>query len=126
MFPIVVLLGLTGLVAAILQANGEFGATAFVPVLWNVVIIVGAGRRDAARARRRPHHRLRRSAIVVGTRSSCCTCCPRCGARGRSRSRWACATRDVRRVLVLMLPVTLGLGLININLLVDARVRQRW
>ena len=29
MFPIVVLLGLTGLVAAILQANGEFGATAF-------------------------------------------------------------------------------------------------
>ena len=41
MFPIVVLLGLTGLVAAVLQAHGEFGATAFVPVLWNVVIIVG-------------------------------------------------------------------------------------
>ena len=41
MFPIVVLLGLTGLVAAVLQAHGEFGATAFVPVLWNVVIIIG-------------------------------------------------------------------------------------
>ena len=41
MVPIVVLLGLTGLVAAVLQAHGEFGATAFVPVLWNVVIIVG-------------------------------------------------------------------------------------
>ena len=42
MFPIVVLLGLTGLVAAVLQAHGEFGATAFVPVLWNVVIIAWA------------------------------------------------------------------------------------
>ena len=59
MFPIVVLLGLTGLVAAVLQAHGEFGATAFVPVLWNVVIIVGLMRRGAARARGRPHHGLR-------------------------------------------------------------------
>jgi putative peptidoglycan lipid II flippase len=33
MFPIVVLLGLTGLVAAILQAGGRFGPTAFAPVL---------------------------------------------------------------------------------------------
>ena len=32
-FPIVVLLGLTGLVAAVLQAHGQFGVTAFVPVL---------------------------------------------------------------------------------------------
>ncbi len=41
MFPIVVLLGLTGLVAAILQAGGRFGPTAFAPVLWNMVIIAG-------------------------------------------------------------------------------------
>jgi len=35
MFPIVVLLGLTGLAMGILQAAGQFGPTAFVPVLWN-------------------------------------------------------------------------------------------
>ena len=41
MFPIVALLGLTGLAMAVLQASGQFGITAFVPVLWNVVIIAG-------------------------------------------------------------------------------------
>ena len=40
MFPIVVLLGLTGLASALLQAADRFGPTAFVPVLWNMVIIV--------------------------------------------------------------------------------------
>ena len=40
MFPIVPLLGLTGIVAAVLQAEGRFTPTAFVPVLWNAVILL--------------------------------------------------------------------------------------
>ena len=46
--------------------------------------------------------------------------CPGCAAAAAAcaspRHR---ATRSVRRVFLLMLPVTLGLGLINVNLLID-------
>ncbi len=39
MFPIVVLLGLNGLLIGILNANDRFGIQAFSPVVWNLVII---------------------------------------------------------------------------------------
>ena len=120
MFPIVVLLGLTGLVAAVLQAQRRVRRHGVRAGALERRDHRRPGRRDAAGARRRPHHRLRRRDRRGDASSSCCTCCPRCAARARSRSRWACATAHVRRVLVLMLPVTLGLGLININLLVGA------
>ena len=92
MFPIVVLLGLTGLVSAVLQANGEFGATAFAPVLWNLVIIVGPGRRDADRSGRRADHRLRGRDRGGDDGAAPVPAAPRCGGRGRSRSPWASAT----------------------------------
>ena len=41
MFPIVVLLGLNGLVVGILNAYDHFTIPAISPVVWNVVIIVG-------------------------------------------------------------------------------------
>lgn len=118
MFPIVVLLGLTGLAAAVLQASGQFGATAFAPVLWNVVIIgvlVGVtpvlhgGDRITAYA----------IGIVAGTFLQLLYLVPPFLRNGPFplSLRWRDA--NVRRVLVLMLPVTLGIGLININLTVD-------
>jgi putative peptidoglycan lipid II flippase len=118
MFPIVVLLGLTGLVAAVLQASGEFGATAFAPVLWNVVIIVGLaavtpivpdGKRITVYA----------VAIVAGTTVQLLYLLPSMRGKGPFPFSLGIGNRDVRRVLALMLPVTLGLGLINVNLLVD-------
>jgi putative peptidoglycan lipid II flippase len=118
MFPIVVLLGLTGLVAAILQANGEFGATAFVPVLWNVVIIVGL----AAVTPIVPDDEritVYAVAIVVGTVVQLLYLLPSLRGKGPFPFSLGLGNRDVRRVLALMLPVTLGLGLINVNLLVD-------
>ena len=41
------------------------------------------------------------------------------GRRTAWPSGWGSATRDVRRILRLMLPVSLGLGLINFNLTLD-------
>ncbi len=119
MFPIVVLLGLTGLFAAVLQAYGRFGVTAFVPVLWNVVIIfcllvatplVPEDDRVTVYA----------VAIVIGTVAQLLWLLP--SLRGLGPFPFSLGLRDRRvgRVLVLMLPVTLGLGLINVNLSVDA------
>ena len=39
MFPIVVILGLTGVVTGILNSYNIFGLPAFAPVIWNLVII---------------------------------------------------------------------------------------
>ena len=40
LFPIVVLLGLNGLVVGILNAHDHFSIPALAPLVWNVVIIV--------------------------------------------------------------------------------------
>ena len=121
MFPIVVLLGLNGLVVGILNAYDHFAIPAIAPVVWNVVIIAalvalkplfeGAERALRLRARRaRGHGRpVRRCA---------CRCCGRVGFELKISFDF----RDPRimRVLRLMLPVTIGLGLINFNLLINS------
>jgi putative peptidoglycan lipid II flippase len=119
MFPIVVLLGLTGLFAAILQAAGEFGATAFAPVLWNVVIIGGL-------AIVAPFVSLEQGVtvyavtIVIGTVAQLLWLMPFLRGKGPFPFSLGIGNRRVTQVLLLMLPVTLGLGLINVNLSVDA------
>ena len=118
MFPIVVLLGLTGLVAALLQAAGEFGATAFAPVLWNVAIIVGL---VAVTPLVPDDDRITvyAAAIVVGTAVQLLYLLPGLRGKGPFPISLGRGNRHVRRVVVLMLPVTLGLGLINVNLTID-------
>ena len=118
MFPIVVLLGLTGLVAAVLQAAGQFGITAFVPVLWNVIIIVGL---IAVTPLVPDDDRITvyAVAIVVGTVAQLLYMVPAFRREGPFPISFGWRSPRVRQVLVLMLPVTLGLGLINVNLTVD-------
>lgn len=118
MFPIVVLLGLTGLASALLQAADRFGPTAFVPVVWNMVIIVllvGATPFVSDR------HRITvyAVAILVGTLAQLLYLVPSLRGLGPFPLSLGLRNAHVRRVLVLMMPVTLGLGLINVNLVVD-------
>ena len=118
MFPIVVLLGLTGLAAAVLQASGQFGATAFAPVLWNVVIIIGL---VAVTPLVPDDDRITvyAVAIVIGTLVQLLYLVPAFLREGPFPISLSFRGRHVRQVLVLMLPVTLGIGLINTNLSVD-------
>ena len=44
LFPVVLLLGLTGLLVGILQSYDEFSIPALAPAVWNLVILVAAGR----------------------------------------------------------------------------------
>lgn len=118
MFPIVPLLGLTGIVAGVLQAEGRFTPTAFVPVLWNAVIIVslGAFAPFAPEGNRIWIYAL---GILAGTLAQLLYLLPKLAGLGPFPITLGFGNRLVRRVLVLMLPVTVGLGLININAVVD-------
>ena len=70
LFPIVVLLGLNGLVVGILNAHDHFTIPALAPLVWNLVIIAGLvvltpavrGRRPALRLRDRRRRRHRGAA----------------------------------------------------------------
>lgn len=118
MFPIVPLLGLTGIVVGVLQAEGKFSPTAFVPVLWNAVIlvaliIVAPFVADDLRIW------VYAIGIVGGTLAQLVYLLPFLRGLGPFRITMGLGNSMVKRVLVLMLPVTVGLGLININALVD-------
>src|SRR5438128_5514967 len=126
LFPIVVLLGVSGIVVGILNSYEHFAVPALTPVFWNLAIIAGL-------VIGVPHaHALDTKlyvyavSIVVGTVIQVLLPFP--WLRGRDdRLRLVLDWRDpaVWRVLRLMLPVTLGLGLINFNAVVDSVFASR-
>ncbi|WP_205697742.1 murein biosynthesis integral membrane protein MurJ [Conexibacter sp. SYSU D00693] len=120
LFPIVVLLAVNGLAVGILNAHDHFTVPALSPVVWNVVIVVflvGG------------HVTLDGDAelyayavgIVAGTAAQLAMALPVLRQVG-FKLTFQVDLRDprVRQVLVLMLPVTIGLGLINVNLLINS------
>jgi putative peptidoglycan lipid II flippase len=117
MFPIVVLLGLTGIVVAIQQAAGHFGPSAFAPVLWNVVILV-VMLGGAATLGGDDRVYMYAVGILAGTLAQLLYLAPHIRGRGPFPPSLGRGSPYLRRVLVLMGPVTIGLGLINVNALV--------
>ena len=127
LFPIVVLLGLSGVVVGILNSYEQFTVPALTPVLWNLAIIaalvVGVPRTDSDSAALYVYA----GGVVAGTLIQLLIPVP--WLRGLDgRLRMAIDVRDpaVKRVFVLMVPVTLGIGLINFNLLVDTFFAARY
>jgi putative peptidoglycan lipid II flippase len=119
LFPVVVLLGLSGIVVGILNSYEEFTIPALTPVFWNLAIIVGVvigvPRADSPDAELYVYA----GAVVVGTLIQFLLPLP--WLRGRDGSlRLALDIRDpaVWQVFRLMGPVTLSLGLINVNALI--------
>ena len=126
LFPIVVLLGLSGIVVGILNTYHHFALPALAPVAWNLVIIVGLvlgiPRIDDESAQLY----LYAGVVVLGTLVQLLLPIPwlrRLDGRLTMVIDW----RDpaVKRVLVLMLPVTLTIGLVNVNFLVDTLFASR-
>lgn len=118
MFPIVVLLGLTGLVMGILQANNEFSAIAFAPVLWNAVII-GALVLVTPFVDSDAKIYVYAVGILLGTVVQLLYLLPSLRGKGPFPLSLGRGNPYVRRVVVLMIPVTIGLGLINFTLVVN-------
>ncbi len=120
MFPIVLLLALSGLVVGMLNSFEHFSVPALAPLAWNFVIIgalVGLtpvlpdGDEIYAYA----------IGVLVGTVVQLVLPMPWLRGRG-GRISLSTGLRDPRvwRVLKLMLPVTIALGLINFSLLINS------
>lgn len=120
MFPIVVLLALSGLVVGMLNSFEHFAVPALAPVAWNAVIIAALVGLVPVLPDEDEIYAYA-IGILAGTLIQFLLPLPWLRGRGgtiRFRIDW----RDerVRRVLWLMLPVTIALGLINLSLLVNS------
>jgi putative peptidoglycan lipid II flippase len=131
LFPIVLLLGVTGMVVGILNSYDRFGAYAISPFFWNVAIIAVLVALAPAFSEEDEIYAYA-IGVLVGTVIQLLI--PAWDLRNTpyglrrallapfrvGRGDW----RDsrVRRVLILMLPVTISLGLINVNLLINSTV----
>jgi putative peptidoglycan lipid II flippase len=127
LFPIVVLLGVSGVVVGILNSYEQFSVPALMPVFWNLAIIVAlvvfVPRFDSEEAQLYVYA----GGILAGTVIQVVT--PVFWLRGRDgRIRAVIDLRDpaVKRVFALMLPVTLGIGLINFNLVINTFFAARY
>jgi putative peptidoglycan lipid II flippase len=124
LFPVVLLLGLNGLLVGILQSYDHFTIPAISPAVWNVVIIV-------LLVVLRPHfpggyengNQLYAYAIAILV-ATFVQMLMAFGALGRIdfRLQMSIDWHDprIRQVFTLMLPVTIGLGIVNLDQLINS------
>jgi putative peptidoglycan lipid II flippase len=127
LFPIVVLIGLFGIITGILNSYDQFSIPALTPVFWNLAIIVGlvVGVPQADSESGKLY--VYAGSIVAGTVLQLLLPLP--WLRGLDgRLRLALDLRDpaVKQVFKLMGPVMLGLGLINVNAVIGMFVAAKW
>ena len=127
LFPIVVLLGVSGIIVGILNSYEHFTVPALTPVFWNLAIIaglvLGVPRAETLDAKLYVYA----VSIVIGTVIQVLLPLPWLyGLDDRLRLAFDWRDPAVRRVFVLMLPVTIGLGLINFNLVVNTLFASRF
>lgn len=120
LFPVVVLLGVNGLLVGILNTYHHFTIPAIAPLVWNLVII---GCLVALHDSFSGDEQIYAYAIgvLLGTIVQLLMVVPVLGRidfRLRLHLNW----RDsgVAQVFRLMLPVTIGLGIINVNLVINS------
>jgi putative peptidoglycan lipid II flippase len=127
LFPIVALLGVSGIIVGILNSYEHFSVPALSPVFWNLAIIaglvIGVPRADTADGKLYVYA----ASIVVGTVIQVLLPLPWLTGRD-GRLSVAIDWRDpaVKQVFVLMVPVTLGLGLINFNAVIGSFFAARF
>ncbi len=126
LFPIVVLLGLSGVIVGILNTYDHFTVPALTPVFWNLAIIaglwLGVPRVDGEDAALYVYA----GAILVATLIQLFLPVPWLrGLDGRIQLVLDWRDPAVRRIFTLMLPVTLTLGLINVSAVIDTLIASR-
>jgi len=126
LFPIVVLLGISGVIVGILNSYEHFTVPAATPIFWNLAIIaglvLGVPHADTIDGKLYVYA----FSILIGTVIQVLLPLP--WLRGRDgHLQMVLDWRDpaIKRVFVLMVPVTIGLGLINFNLVIDSIFASR-
>ncbi|MCW2982014.1 MAG: integral rane protein MviN, partial [Solirubrobacterales bacterium] len=120
LFPILILLGASGIVVGILNSYDRFGAFAISPFFWNVAIILALVVLKPLFSKPDQIYAYA-IAILIGTAVQLAI--PAWDLRNTPfHFTWTFEWRNpgVRRVLWLMLPVTISLGLINFNALINS------
>lgn len=120
LFPILILLGVSGIVVGILNSYDRFGAFAISPFFWNVTIIIFL---VALQPLFHGRDKIYAYAIAILIGTAVQLAIPAWDLRNTPfHFTWSFEWRNpgVRRVLLLMLPVTLSLGLINFNQLINS------
>jgi putative peptidoglycan lipid II flippase len=120
LFPILILLGVSGIVVGILNSYDRFGAFAIAPFFWNVTIII-----VLVLVAPMFHGQNRIYAYAIGILAGTLVqlLIPVFDLRNtpfKFSLSFEWRNPGVRRVLLLMLPVTISLGLINFNLLINS------
>ncbi|HSZ68792.1 MAG TPA: murein biosynthesis integral membrane protein MurJ [Solirubrobacteraceae bacterium] len=120
LFPVVLLLGLTGLLVGILQSYEHFTIPALAPAVWNVVIIVGlVALAPDFHGEDEIYAYAIGILIATGVQFAMAL-----GALARIdfRLQFSIDWHDprIRQVFVLMLPVTIGLGIVNLDQFINA------
>jgi putative peptidoglycan lipid II flippase len=120
LFPILVLLGISGIVVGVLNSYDRFGAFAISPLFWNLTIILVL---VVLEPMFEGQDRIYAYAIGILVGTAVQLLIPAWDLRHtpyRFSFSFDWRNPKVRRVLVLMLPVTISLGLINFNLLINS------
>ncbi len=120
LFPILVLLGISGIVVGVLNSYDRFGAFAISPLFWNLTIILVL---VVLEPMFDEQDRIYAYAIGILVGTAVQLLIPAWDLRKtpyRFSFSFDWRNPKVRRVLVLMLPVTISLGLINFNLLINS------
>jgi putative peptidoglycan lipid II flippase len=120
LFPVVLLLSLTGLLVGVLQSYDEFTIPAITPAVWNLVILVGL---ISLYPRFHGSHRVYAYAIAwlaatVVQFVMVAAALRRVEFRVSFTIDWH--DERVRQVLVLFLPVTISVGIINLDIFINA------
>ena len=124
LFPVVLLLGLNGLLVGILQSYDHFTIPAISPAVWNVVIIVLLVVAAPALPRRHENGNQLYAYAIAILAATVVQLLMAVGALGRIdfRLQLHIDWHDPRisQVFMLMLPVTIGLGIVNLDQLINS------
>jgi putative peptidoglycan lipid II flippase len=120
LFPVVLLLGLNGLFVGILNAYDHFTIPALSPLVWNAVILIClVGSQQVLTGDNQLYGYA--VGVLIGTAVQFSMALPMLRRLGfHLEISFAFRDEQVRKVLRLMLPVTIGLGLINFNVLINS------
>jgi putative peptidoglycan lipid II flippase len=120
LFPVVLVLGLNGLFVGILNAYDHFTIPALSPLVWNFVILVClVGSQHVLSGDDQLYGYA--VGVLIGTGVQFAMYMPVLRRLGfKLEVSFSFRDERVRKVLRLMLPVTIGLGLINFNVLINS------
>jgi putative peptidoglycan lipid II flippase len=120
LFPILVLLGVSGLVVGVLNSYDRFAAFALAPFFWNLAIIAVLVALAPAFAEEDRIYAYAIGVLVGTVVQLAIVSFDLRNTPFRLQRVFEWRSPQVKRVLILMLPVTIGLGLINFNLVINS------